>query len=295
MRQVASFAPALLAGTLILLPILATAQQSLPPGPLPGTPSGSSPQPATGATSAPTTATPMPPTPATQPGGGANQTLLQLLNLVNTLQEEVQQLRGEIEEQTHQIETIKTRQRDLYLDLDRRLQRVEVTGTSAPQQPVAPVTPVAPAMGTTTPPASAPTLAPTAAAPTSGNEREDYQVAFNLLKDGQYPQAIAAFRNFIANHPSGNYADNAQYWLGEARYVSRDFQQAINEFQVVINRFPMSPKVPDAKLKMGYARYELNDSAGARAILQEIIARHADSTAARLAEKRLERMDREGR
>jgi tol-pal system protein YbgF len=271
---------------MLLLSGSVMAQQTLSPG----TSSGNSAtlQRPPGAASSGTQATASPPrrpVPATQQvAPSANQTLLQLLNQLTSLQQEVQQLRGEIEQQNHDVETIKQRQRDLYLDLDRRLQRLEVAGT-----PPAP----APTGGSSSAPAPAPSPAPSAAS--AGDEREAYQTAFNLLKDGQYPQAIGSFQNFLSRFPNGAYADNAQYWLGEARYVSREFQPAVSEFETVIKRFPQSPKIPDAKLKIGYAKYELGDNSGARAILQEITTQHAETTAARLAQRRLQKMESEGR
>ncbi|HHO69100.1 MAG TPA: tol-pal system protein YbgF [Gammaproteobacteria bacterium] len=232
-----------------------------------------------------------------------SQALVQLLEQVESLQREVQQLRGEIEVQSHELQGMKKRQRDLYLDIDRRLNRLE-TGASngqaagaavppAPQPPAAAGSPAVPAAA----PAGAPPTASapkTAAAAGTATAREEYDRALGILRDGRYQEAAAAFGKFLADHPGSSYADNAQYWLGEVHYVTRDFKTALQEFGKVIEQYPNSPKVADARLKLGYIKYELKDWAGARRELQRVVKEFPGSTAARLAQERLERMKREG-
>jgi tol-pal system protein YbgF len=231
--------------------------------------------------------------------------LLELLDRLDELEREVRQLRGDLEVTSHDLKGLKDRQRELYLDLDRRLRALEVGGVhqapaAAPPPPSAPAVPptaTAPAPGnapTAAPPVPAPSSpAPATAAP-SAQEHQAYEAAFNLLKDGRYPQAITAFQQFLKAHPSSGYADNAQYWLGEANYVSRNYKGAASEFGKVLSNYPSSPKIPDAMLKLGFTYYELAKWGEARSTLQEVIKRYPQSTAARLAETRLQRMSKEG-
>ncbi|GAB4344909.1 MAG: tol-pal system protein YbgF [Gammaproteobacteria bacterium] len=245
------------------------------------------------------TASPAPAVPRANP---QNQALLEVLTRLQDLQEEVRQMRGEMEVQSHAIESLRQRQRDLYLDVDRRLSRLE-TGGQVAQPALAPASPATPQPTPTTPqptptaPAAGPAGQPAtpAAAIDPAQEQAAYQLAFNLLKEGRYQRAIGQFQEFLKLYPNGSYADNAQYWLGEANYVTRNFRQAIEEFRKVLTNFPDSPKTPDAMLKIGYAHYELQQWNEARAVLTEIGQRFPQSTAARLAEKRLQRMAREGR
>ena len=249
--------------------------------------------------------------------------LVEMATRLEQLQSELQKLRGDVELHGRDLEVIKQRQRDLYLDIDRRLRRVEVgsaapPAAAAPAVPIAPATPGAPAVppATATPPAGAvattppaampapppttPAVQPTAPVPTappvdSAQQQLAYQAAFDLLKEGRYPESITAFEQFLASYPAGAYSDNAQYWLGEARYVTRDFTAASRDFQLVLKQFLGSPKVPDAMLKLGYAQYELQEYATARATLTELRQKYPSLTAARLAASRLERMAQEGR
>lgn len=248
-----------------------------------------------------------------------SRSLVNLLDQVTALQREVQQLRGDIEVQTHTLESLQKRQRDLYLDIDRRLHRLEaggvqgraatpaVTGAGAPPAAAAGVPgatagdtsrPVAGVAGSA---AGAPGATPetpgvksTAPALDPAEQRKAYDKALELLKEGRYTDAAAAFQAFLKQYRDSSYSDNAQYWLGEVYYVTRKFKPALTEFGKVLTEYPDSPKVADAKLKMGYIHYELKDWANARDLLNQVVKGYPGSTSARLAQERLERIQREG-
>lgn len=204
---------------------------------------------------------------------------------IQRLQQEVRDLRGQVELQQHEIATLKQQVRDQYLDLESRLG----SGAAAP----------APAAGGAEPPAAvaavpAPAATP-APAPSPAGEKEAYNAAFDLLKQRKYDEAIRAFQDLIARWPSGDYTDNAHYWLGETYYVKRDYPAALSEFQRVLADHPKSPKVPGAMLKVGYVHYDQGDFPAARAALQDVIAKHPDTTESRLAQSRLDKMAKDGR
>ncbi len=231
-----------------------------------------------------------------------NKVLLEMLRRIEALQREVQTLRDATDRVGHGLEEIKDRQRELYLDTDRRLRALETAKPAATGEAPVPSMPKKPADDI--PPLPAPAAGggrvtggepPDAAAP--GLRTADdaaYRSAFNLLKEGRYKESIAAFSQFLKDYPQSNYAANAQYWLAEANYVSGDFEQAAAEFNKVIEQYPASSKVPDAKLKLGFTHYELQRWDQARAVLSELNQHYPNTTVAKLAENRLERMDREG-
>jgi tol-pal system protein YbgF len=229
---------------------------------------------------------------------GVDQRMLELLNRINQLETEVRQLRGDVEVLNHELKGVKQRQRELYLDVDRRLRDIEVRGGGGQQGGGTP------AQGASGGGAAAQTGAGaqggqaaaggSAAQLPPAKQRQQYESAFNLLKEGRYEQSIDAFNKFLKAYPQGGYSDNAQYWLGEANYVSRNFSAAAREFQKVLNDFPESPKVPDAMLKLGFTYYELHKWDEARRTLEQVRKQYPDSTAAQLAETRLRRMRKEG-
>jgi tol-pal system protein YbgF len=218
-----------------------------------------------------------------------NQNTSDLLLQVQRLQREVQQLRGELEVQNHTIDGLKRRQRELYLDLDRRISEVGTPASESPARATQAAAPTVPA-----PVTSAEVTAKPAAKPLDPvKEQAAYQQAFEMLKQGNYPESIGAFRKFLQDYPDSGYADNAQYWLGEASYVTREFDTAMSEFNKVLNDYPNSGKAPGAMLKIGYIHYEKRDWAACKKILGRLQKDYPRSTEARLAEQRLQRMRQE--
>jgi len=244
-----------------------------------------------------------------------SQTLIELLNNVQALQREVQSLRGEIELQGHGVSQLKQRQRELYLDIDRRLQRLEMgqgttatipppaVAATAPPTPAPPVAavpapaqpaPAAPAATTVTatapPAATSPATPPAQALVNPAEEQRAYQASFDLLKAGRYEPATKAFAEFLQQFPSGQFADNAKYWLAEAYYVTRQFEPALRQFEMLVAEHPDSQKLTHALLKIGYIHAELGQREDAERVLNDLIQRFPESTAAGLARKRLQRI-----
>jgi len=207
-----------------------------------------------------------------------NQSLASMTQQVASLERQNDELRGQMEELSHDSSTTAERQRQLYLDLDARIQALEAALQSRGAQDVL----------------DGGTLSPGQLPLPSGSDRDNYQVAFELLKEQRYEPAAIAFEQFLVSFPESELADNAQYWLAESHYVTKKFQQALGEFEIVIEKFPRSRKVPDALLKMGYCSYELKRWDAARASLMRVLSEYPDTTAARLADQRLKRMAEEG-
>ena len=225
-----------------------------------------------------------------------SESLFKLFDEVESLESEVRELRGQMEALSHRINQMEERQRQLYLDADQRLQRIESVAPAqaaspSPQPgalPAAPTTPTQTAAPDQIPPATAPTAqTPDATGVDPFAEQQAYQSAFELLKSGRYDEAAVAFQQFIAEFPTGSYADNAQYWLGETFYITRQFQQAAREFERLVSMHPNSQKLTHALLKIGYAHDELGNTADAERVLGELIERYPQSAAAGLARKRL--------
>ncbi len=232
-----------------------------------------------------------------------NRGLVDILLKLETLQNEVQKLRGENEVLAHKLDDMKKRQRDLYLDLDRRLVQLErrgvaaapapAEGTAAPAAPETRGTATEASAAAVTPPAvvrggkptatnrraPAPARGPVVAA-ASETEQQAYQQAFNLLRELKYDKASQAFRQFLQTYPDGRYAHIAQYWLAETGYAQRKFKQAIADYQALIDKYPESPKLAEALLKIGYSQYELKNYAAARESLERLIANYPGTTEA---------------
>ena len=231
---------------------------------------------------------------------------------VQELQDEVRSLRGMMEEQAREIENLKRRQRDQYLDLDQRISDVRNAQPIA-QSGTAPSQARQPQPGSSAPPAEdapevrapmesqsqvtgigAPVTQSQSAPTSAADEKAAYDQAFQALKELRYADAAEEFQSFLDSYPNSEYSDNAQYWLGESYYVTRNYDIALTAFQTLLDNFPESPKSPDALLKIGYTHYELEQWDAARAALTQVQEKYPDTTLSRLAENRLRSMRMEG-
>lgn len=227
-----------------------------------------------------------------------NSALLDMLELLESLKTEVSTLRGEIEVQTHTIDQLKQRQRDLYTDVDSRLQRIEQNGSSSTAITSTTDTTEATDSSTNDEKVNDDVVAETADAevkePADPAKAEAaYQKAFKLLKESRYDQALVAFKSFLKDYPTNPFSDNAQYWLGETNYVMQKYELAINEYQALLNTFPDSKKVSHALLKIGYSYAELGNASDAKKTLEEVKEQYPGTTAARLAGERLRKIGSE--
>jgi tol-pal system protein YbgF len=203
-----------------------------------------------------------------------NQSLVDLAQRLERLQNEVRALRGEVETLENQTEGARTQQRNLYADIDKRLAALEGTGSGSAAG--------SGGAGTTT-------------SPTDATEQRTYDAAFDALKSGDYPRAIQGFRQFLANYPASPLASNAQYWLGEAYYVTRDYNNAGAAFLKAVEQWPDARKAPDALVKLGFTQFEQKRYGVARNTLNAVVERYPGTESAKLATERLKRFPPDAR
>lgn len=207
-----------------------------------------------------------------------NQSLVQLTQQVSSLERRSDELQGRAEILEFDASDTAQHQRQLYADLDERIQGLE---SSLRERAAGSVR-------------DGGTLSPGQLPVQGESDRDNYEAAFELLKEERYDVAAAAFGQFLVTFPDSELADNAQYWLAESYYAADQFERALGAFQIVIQDYPRSRKVPDALLKMGYCHYSLKRWDAARATLSAVQADYPETTAARLAGQYLKRMDTEG-
>jgi tol-pal system protein YbgF len=233
------------------------------------------------------------------------QGLVSLLSRVDQLQSDIQRLNGDNESLRHEIEQMQDRQRQLYLDLDQRLEEQKLVGSNS-----APTTEISAPDLTDATPSDEQTQTSTTESTGSEQTTESvestnvpnapvavengeaaYQTALQTLRSGNYEEAVKALTAFPQQYPQSSYLPNAYYWQGEANYVLRQFDEAIKNFQTVITSYPSSSKVADATLKLGFSQYEKGAVEQAKATLNSVMTEFPNTSAARLAKVRLERMN----
>lgn len=222
-----------------------------------------------------------------------SQGLVDIMVRVESMQSELQRLVGEIEVQKHTLDEIKKRQRDLYVDLDRRILQIERGSGSATSSVPIRIVPAqtgnikAKNIITATSPG---VTAPPVATKKKEGEQVAYQKAFDLLRALRYEKATHAFRQFLRDYPNGRYAHIAQYWLAETSYHTRKYDIAVKDYQTLINQYPKSPKRADALLKIGYSQFELKSYSKAKSVLKKLIQSYPGTTEAGQAENLLQKI-----
>lgn len=204
-----------------------------------------------------------------------NRAQVNIQRQLDQLQTEVNELRGVTELHSHKLGQVLERQRELYQEIDRRVNEVLETASKAPLT-----------QGKTTNNVTAPI--DVAGYSDNLTENEAYDRALNLvLKDKRYKEAIPEFRAFNKSFPKSNYAPNAHYWLGQLLFNQGELAQAGEEFSIVVNEHQDSTKRPDALLKLAMVAQKQNDLKKAKATYQQLLTEYPESTAAKLAKPRL--------
>ena len=198
----------------------------------------------------------VPPAPVSEPAGTANNAG-ELYYQLQLLQQEVMELRGQMEEQAYQLRQLKEQSLERYLDLDRRLsggdggEATTGEGTGAEQVPAQELV----------------------------GEADAYRAAYSLVRSQQFKDAITAFSQFLVDYPAGRYTPNAHYWLGELYLVAvpPDDESARREFNLLLEDYPDNGKVPDALYKLGRIYFDRNDRDRAREYFDRVINEFGDS------------------
>lgn len=247
-------------------------------------------------------------------GQSGGRGMVQLLNQVDGLGVDLNKLRGQVEVLSNNIDNAQKRQRDMYLDLDTRMRRIEqidqAAGPKKNEQAIAALeermkkleqalaaraaipAPVNTAAVTEAPSpvAAAPVLAPATLSPADGSAQGAYDAALSTYRVADYQGAIHAFQGFLRQHPRHALSSNAQYWIGDAYYQLRDFRSAIETQRQLIATYPDSAKVPDALLNIGSAELALGNAAAARQAWEDLATKYPGSESAEKARQRLARL-----
>ena len=214
--------------------------------------------------------------------------LVDLANNVEGLKSDVAKIRGQIEVLTYELDQSQKRQRDLYVDLDARMRKLEGAPGSATSDAAsaAAAGAAAPSAASSPNPSVNASTAPTGAT-TIATEQRAYDAALDQFKRGDFQGAITGFTALVKTYPKSTLAPSAQYWIGNAHFARKDYKAAIASQRQLLLAWPDSPKVPDALLNVASAQAELGDNAAARRTLEELIGKFPQSDAAAKAKQRL--------
>lgn len=198
---------------------------------------------------------------------------------IERLRSELKELRGKLELQAHTLSAITNRNPSATNEVT-EISEQQTTPISSLPEDATETTPLVPAGATVTADNKPANVG-------SESEIDMYNQSFEKLKAGKYAEAITGFNAQLVAYPHGQYASNAQYWLGETYYVTRDFDAAMSAFNQVLQQHPKSNKVAGATLKLGFIYHERSQTTKAVEMLEQVIANFPNSTEATLAQHRL--------
>lgn len=240
--------------------------------------------------------------PPERPGDLAATTQRSLSELVirtDELRNDLQGLRGELEQDSHVLsqllQTVDQQGRQLSA-LDSRISEMERRLAALPGGP--PATPPGASAEGTKPPASE--QGPPSSTTDEGRvvlpgrpplsslaPIEVYNLAYNDYLKGNYDLAIAGFRTFLQQFSESALAPHAAYWLGESYYSKKQYLKALESFDRVIEDYPKSEKLPGSLLKKGFTYLEVGDKTRAQAALKRVVEEYPFSDEAELAKNKL--------
>lgn len=193
-----------------------------------------------------------------------NQGLTQL-NEIQVLTNEIAQLKGDLELANHQVETLQKREKELYVDTDERIRKLEEVILAQAQAKEAAAVQAA-------------EITP---------ELAHFSEADSFLQMEQYVEAFKSFDAFINLYPASEMADQAMYRLGYAEFSLKNYKSAIGTQEKLLSLYPNSPKAAEAMMNIGDAQIQLGRVQGAKKTFRNLIKQHPDSELVETAKSRL--------
>jgi tol-pal system protein YbgF len=203
-------------------------------------------------------------------GGG----LTEMQNQIESLKQEISQLKGDLEVVTHNLETAQQRQKDLYTDTDTRLRRIESVAANEPT-----------AANATNNAVSQPVQ------PAEEKDFKAFTEADSLSKSAKYKEAFTAFDSFLKEYPTSKLVPDALYGMGYSQFALKNYKSSIATQQKVVDLHPDSVKVPDAMFNIANSQIQLGQVTNAKKTLKELISKYPEAVVTPSAQKRLKALE----
>ena len=199
------------------------------------------------------------------------------------LQQEIMELRGQLEEQSYRVRRLEKQRLEDYKSIDKRLLETSKARSSTSTRSSSAK------KATTSSAAASAAAASSASKPKSSSssnrqkssgsgERDAYQAAFQQLKKQDLQQAQLSFENFVRDYPDGEYSASAHYWLGELYLTDENLPKARKTFSTLVERYPDYRKTPDSSFKLAKIYHQMGDDQKAEAMLKKIVTDYGQTS-----------------
>ena len=197
-------------------------------------------------------------------------------DIMQDLREEVRMLRGMVEELSYELQQVKQRQLDDYLDIDRRL---GILNGVLPADNVVPDSSLEQSL-------NSPSVEESSSAEIQESSgfvdadilnldddelavKQDYEAASNkLLKDRDIEAATISLNAHLEKFPNSPFTANAHYWLGEIYLLQGETELARQAFTTITEEHKNHPKVMDSRFKLGKIYFQLGEIGRAKSLLE---------------------------
>lgn len=190
------------------------------------------------------------------------RSMLDLQNQIEALRADLARMQGQNEQLARNVSELQRQQKDVTQGVDERLRKFEPTKVSLDGREF---------------------MAEPA-------EKRDFEAALGIFRKGDFAAAQMAFVDFLKRYTQSGYAPSAYFWLGNARYATRDYKDAVQNFRTLLAQAPDHVRAPEAVLSIANCQVELKDLRGARKTLEELVKAYPQSEAAAAAKDRLAKL-----
>ncbi len=190
------------------------------------------------------------------------RSLLDLQNQIEVLRADLARMHGQNEQLARSVSELQRQQKDVMQGVDDRLRKFEPSKVSVDGREF---------------------MAEPA-------EKRDFEAALGIFRKGDFAASQVAFLDFLKRNPQSGYVPSAYFWLGNARYATRDYKEAVQNFRSLLAQAPDHLRAPEAVLSIANCQVELKDLRGARKTLEELVKAYPQSEAAAAAKDRLARL-----
>lgn len=190
------------------------------------------------------------------------RSMLDLQNQIEALRADLARMQGQNEQLARNVSELQRQQKDVMQGVDERLRKFEPTKVSLDGREF---------------------MAEPA-------EKRDFEAALGIFRKGDFAAAQMAFVDFLKRYTQSGYTPSAYFWLGNARYATRDYKDAVQNFRTLLAQAPDHVRAPEAVLSIANCQVELKDLRGARKTLEELVKAYPQSEAAAAAKDRLAKL-----
>ncbi len=100
---------------------------------------------------------------------------------------------------------------------------------------------------------------------------DQFQVAFDNIRDKKWQDAKTTFMQFIADNPDNQLSGSAHYWLGELYILEKNYREAALIFAEGFQKFPDSIKAAEMLFKLSQSLYQVEKTVEACKTMEKLI------------------------